>query len=1181
MFVNPALLIYATLFFMFGFQTAQDETDQTQVALESIVASYLTHVTGERHESMIALWNNQSPEYEQRNESAPEAWKTNDFVFQEVQTTLFEQNEDESRLVITFVQTLTDSDAGTSNEERGFLDFHFRKEGDVWKIWSLSPLRTRAEDQQALQALFAKGQQSMRLGDLDSAIEVFKQVATQSMELGVTGGIAASNGDMARIYYTKHDYIKAIEHLEVAKREYELANSPDGVTNQLLALGSVYQMLADFDTSMKHLEEALALAEQHGNQLFVSFALQNMANTAKAEGRALEAMGYAERSLAAWQLVSESQRIQMSRDPKGLDLKLTIAALMAEIGRCSEALPIATDALAIAQGDNAKDKVARAYFTLGVIYQAQGKFTKSIEVSNRCVELSEAIGNLEGMAAALGTIAIAHYESTDYVESLHYLNRSAGLFERIGHVDDFLRQLNLMGAIFERQGDHERARDKYLEVVEKASELGMVGVANIAQFNLGTLYLSMGNSEEAIARWTQAREVAHREGDASTELLAILGMASVHLKNGEIDVAETLATAAMNLASRSDSTSDRARALRLTASLCFEQEAVDDAIGFAEQALDLFKQSGQRQGEYLCLTSLGRYHHAQGDVELARDLLQQAIEIVELQRFSLAGDERQQQSFFESRLEPYQEMLKLCLAQGELEQGLAIADAAKARALGDQVSVDRGTNDAELSPDNLNRQQELREQLVAANATYFEASITRDLDRVTREELLGQLRKVRHDYETFETELLVADPARRLRQVVHSPIELSQARNLLVDEKSTLIEFAFSFDECYAFVLPKRGELRAVKLTFTDVEIAARVSELRNLIQRQSPEFHDASRHLFATLLDPLELDLKETDRLLIIPDGPLWELPFAALKPNEEQYLIESCEIAFAPSLGVLRDIRDLEIRASRTPHEDMSVLAMGNPVIGRESTELNSLTIEERERTLRTSGPTTRLKPLPEAEEEATRIAELYDETSSSVFVGTEATEERIRDEIGNHDVLHLASHAILDDSNPLYSFVLFSTTDLEGASSSEGSEDGLLEAWEIRNLDLNLDLAILSACETAGASRPGEGLMGLTWAFFVAGCPTTISSLWKVEDHATKTLMIAFHEHLRSLPSGGLPTSKAQALRLAQLSLIRGYDPTTRRLRDLNLENLAQPIEEPDSSELLHPFYWAGFVLVGDGR
>jgi len=134
-------------------------------------------------------------------------------------------------------------------------------------------------------------------------------------------------------------------------------------------------------------------------------------------------------------------------------------------------------------------------------------------------------------------------------------------------------------------------------------------------------------------------------------------------------------------------------------------------------------------------------------------------------------------------------------------------------------------------------------------------------------------------------------------------------------------------------------------------------------------------------------------------------------------------------------------------------------------------------------------------------------------------------------------------LDNRNPLYSYLLLTT---DGRSN----EDGLLEAWEIMGMELKASMAVLSACDSArGHVGAGEGLIGMTWALFVAGVPTTVASQWAVPSNSTAKLMVAFHDNTKRLP-------KAEALRQAALQMIK------------------------DQRFRIKPYYWAAFVVVGDG-
>lgn len=210
-----------------------------------------------------------------------------------------------------------------------------------------------------------------------------------------------------------------------------------------------------------------------------------------------------------------------------------------------------------------------------------------------------------------------------------------------------------------------------------------------------------------------------------------------------------------------------------------------------------------------------------------------------------------------------------------------------------------------------------------------------------------------------------------------------------------------------------------------------------------------------------------------------------------------------------------------------------------------------------------------LPDAEREVHALAELYGVKHSRVYTGADADEARLKREAGRFRILHLATHGVLEDASPLYSHVMLAQSQSRAAGSASDAsgasdEDGLLEAWELMQLDLRADMVVLSACETArGRVASGEGMIGLSWALFVAGSPTTIVSQWKVASASTTELMLAFYRHLQGgsvrptsvRRKAPVAVSKAEALRQASLALLRTH-------------------------KYAHPFYWAGFVIIGDG-
>jgi CHAT domain-containing protein len=186
--------------------------------------------------------------------------------------------------------------------------------------------------------------------------------------------------------------------------------------------------------------------------------------------------------------------------------------------------------------------------------------------------------------------------------------------------------------------------------------------------------------------------------------------------------------------------------------------------------------------------------------------------------------------------------------------------------------------------------------------------------------------------------------------------------------------------------------------------------------------------------------------------------------------------------------------------------------------------------------------LGPLPEAETEVKSAARYYG-TGSAVYVRDEATEERFKAEAPRFRVLHIAAHGVLNDTSPMHSYLLL-------ARGNGKSEDGYLEAGELMQMDLGAELVVLSACDTArGKYAAGEGIIGFSWALFAARCRTQVVSQWKVDSAATSVLMRNFHKNVRNDR-----TQAASALQKTIVSMLK-------------------------TKEYRHPFYWAGFVVLGD--
>ncbi len=323
---------------------------------------------------------------------------------------------------------------------------------------------------------------------------------------------------------------------------------------------------------------------------------------------------------------------------------------------------------------------------------------------------------------------------------------------------------------------------------------------------------------------------------------------------------------------------------------------------------------------------------------------------------------------------------------------------------------------------------------------------------------------------------------------------------------------------------------------------------------------------------------LEDVESLIVIPSGPLLGIPIEAFVDNKGKYLCDKFTISYAPSATIYTWLTE---KSEPSLFRD-SCLLIGDPVFSNSRIPTGSGT----ERNAEVANPGTEdrsyimrgvldgeeealssLPRLPASRAEVEEIAALFD--SSTVLLGRNASERNLfslnaEGRLASYSVIHIATHALMDDMSPQRSAFVLSLVDLEdpveSALKKERIFDGLVTTKEILDeWQLGANLVTLSACETGlGRKVGGEGYIGFSHAFFQAGAQSLLVSLWKVEDRATSLLMRNFYE----LYTGreGKMMSAASALRKAKAALRDYKDGEGRR-----------PYE--------HPYYWAAFILIGD--
>jgi len=489
-------------------------------------------------------------------------------------------------------------------------------------------------------------------------------------------------------------------------------------------------------------------------------------------------------------------------------------------------------------------------------------------------------------------------------------------------------------------------------------------------------------------------------------------------------------------------------------------------------------------------------------------------------------------------------MVALMADSGRERDAFQFVERAKGRVLLDVLRGGKPNLSKAMTSAQQEEEARLEGQIASLNSEVYRQRLRAQPDKTRLLELTARLETARLDRESFQASLYALHPELRLRRGEAQPIKVDEAADLLPNSTTALLEYFVTVQRTYLFVLTKSAgeegrqvDLRAYAIDTPRELLKEKVTRFRQRLANHDLDVQPLSTELYDLLVRQAGRQLAGKTDVVVVADDILWELPFQALQSAPNHYLIEDFAISYVPSLTVLREMMKARQRHGAPAR---TLLAVGNPALGKQTVErVKSVLMDES------------LAPLPEAERQVRVLGRLYSPAASKTYVGAEAREEVIKAEAGHFRILHLATHGVLNDASPMYSHLVLSQAE------ANTTEDGLLEAWEIMNLDLTADLAVLSACETArGRVGPGEGMIGLTWALFIAGCPTTVVSQWKVESTSTTELMVQFHKNLKALLENPKSEgSKAEALRQAELRLLH-------------------------SKSYHHPFFWAAFVMVGNG-
>jgi tetratricopeptide (TPR) repeat protein len=976
------------------------------------------------------------------------------------------------------------------------------------------------------------------LGAYDKALQLYQRaLAIKIKALGPEHPSIATNlNNLAELYRAMGAYEQALPLYQRSLKIFEKALGPQhpGTATCLNNLALLYQAMGAYEQALPLYQRALkirkkALGPQHPN---TAQSLNNLAGVYQAMGAYDKALPLYQRALKI------TEKALGPGHPSTANRLNNLAGLYRVMGAYDKALPLAQRALEINEKALGPEHryTANTLNNLAGLYQAMGAYDKALPLDQRALKIKEKVLGPEHPSTAIS--------------------------------------LNNLALLYETMGGYEQALPLYqraLQICEKA--LGPEHRYTATSLNnLAMLYQVMGAYDQALPLYQRALQICEKAlgPEHPSTALSLINLGGLYLSRKDYQAAESYFR--------------RGKSQSALVYLLLAQGQPEEALRLLQDLAPTWRHTPRRHVQYhtqhgLALAGMGRF----GESALA---LLQAVQGVEELRRRASGEKA---SFFQGGIwggfiQPYRGLVsvlgEMALKPETLPPALKeygpgagaaafyFAEATKGRVLLETLAAAaRQETRVEIPAEMHKKEESLLNQQAALQAQWEKAFKGGE---TALKEVQEKKARLGNELQALIKELRQKYP---LYAALHYP-EPVPAADLPLQEHEVLLEYALGEAAGYVMVVRKGGVTKVVKIPLGREALEGKVKAfMAPFINRQTDRFSlPQAKQLSDLLLAGVLPEVKENDRVIIVPDGILGLLPFEALVLKEGQNLQDSVfvgdkyNLTYYQSAAVLALKRRLKEEPASRP-----LFALGNPVFSKQDQRCRASQPGEKRASgeagrpaaaftaLATSeawGKTTRgsargqelvYPPLPETEKEVLALAGLWGVKAAppDVLLNLEANETFLKKSpLQDYRYLHFATHADLPGKvqGIKEPFILL------GQVGNQAGDNGFLTLSKVLGLRLKAQMVVLSACVTGrGKVMEGEGVANFARAFQHAGARSVVVSLWEVASDAAVEYMTLFYGHLKD------GKSRLEALQLARRAIKAKYP---------------------------QPFFWAVFILHGEG-
>jgi len=1048
------------------------------------------------------------------------------------------------------------------------------------------------------------------LGDYPKALDHYQQALKIKKEIGDKDGIGDNLNNIGVVYQNLGQYQKALSYYRQSLEIDREIDDKHGEGTVLGNIGDVYSGLGQYQKALTYHQQALIIARKIGDK-------HGIGNNLSGIGIAHDKLVQYQKALTHYQDALTIFREISDKRGEGASLA-NICSVHNNLGQYQQALTYCQQALTIFRNIGNRREEGASLGGIGMVYYHLYQYQTALDYYQQALTISREIGNRSIEKATLVNVGNVYFFLNQHKQALTYYHKALAISREIGDRRKEGQDLNSIGSMYLSLSQYQQALTYYQQALTISREIGDKHWEGNQLNNIGEVYRNLGLDQKALTNYQQALTISREIGDKHAEGGELNNIGIVYNNLGQHQQALTYSQQALTISRKFNDRHSIGNNLSNIGIIYKNLAQYKTALEYYQQALKIRRGIKDRRGETIVLTNIGNVYLKLGKYQQAKDVFQDSLAIsisigsketwriqrglayVEaklnqpesaIQHYEQAIDniekirnlltKEHKISFMRNKIGVYDDFIALLQSlhsvqpkKGYDRKAIEIFERKQGRVFLEEMGKSGARRFTGIPKNIVQNETELVQKIEAARKSRTEALA----QGKNAEPHRNRLEKLQAEFEkTLQTNYPAYYALKYPKPVTLKTLQ----KNVLKSDEFTLI-YNVREKDTDLWVIGK-NKFQMLTLNISEDELQDKVDAFRtspntfieaiktepswaisDLAEDNLPSLRQASYDLYQLLMPEKARTLfKDARTLYIVPTGPLYGLPFGALDTHNPaqhdtpHYLIQDYPIAYLSSASLLKTIRDTkrDETSQRYPF-----LAFAHPQYPKNcsSTSDDATQVIQSLRTqsyLKLAGRENKacFGELPETKVQAETIAKLLKapKHSNALQLRAKASRQNVFDfsdkkRLKDYQYVLFAAHAVLPNeiSYINQSAIVLSNPDTEG----------YLTMADAFALDMNADLVMLSACNTGrGEKIKGEGIRGLTRAFMYAGTPAVSVSLWSVESRSAKALSISLFKYLQV----GKPL--AQALRQSKLDLMA----------------------DEDFEMYQHPYFWAPFVVFGDGN